>query len=547
MQTIRGRGPARHPSEASPRETYASWANSKLGLSEISQLVRRAATRFSSASRGPLPEGQTGDVLASAREDLGSAELPHIGLGSVAAFERVLGVLSRYGIQLTHRNAVAHLQPPTLAISVAADAMASASNASLDTFDSGPASIAIERWVINTLATLAGLGADTDGVMTPGGSISNLLGLLLARDAAAAARGHNASRSGVFALTRPVVLCSELSHFSVHRACAALGLGEDAVRPVPVDATRRMRPECLHEILRTLRDGETPIAIVATAGTTDFGSVDPLPQIATIARNNSVWLHIDAAYGFGALFSDRLAPMLNGIALGDSITLDLHKLGWQPAAASVLLVSDVAAFGPLRRNVAYLNPGDDAEAGYDGLLGRSLQTTRRADAVKIVTTFLALGRQGLGRMVDACHDLALYAATRIECERDLALVAPVELSTVLFRYRPADWLAEVDADAAHDLQDELNARIRRRLLESGEALIGRTSIQIDSSGQKVVCLKFTLMNPEAKPADIDALIDSVIRAGKECEAQLAPRRGSSDHGVGASYERTGTSDGRRAS
>src|SRR5205085_6975788 len=136
---------------------------------------------------------------------------------------------------------------------------------------------------------------------------------------------------------------------------------------------------------------QLPIAIVATAGTTDFGSVDPLEAIAAIAEQHGVWLHVDAAYGFGALFSDQLAGKLRGIERARSITLDLHKIGWQPAAASVLLLADTKSFNALEREVAYLNPSDDAAAGLDGLLGRSLQTTRRPDAVKIVTTLLAYG------------------------------------------------------------------------------------------------------------------------------------------------------------
>src|SRR5262249_18348174 len=155
------------------------------------------------------------------------------------------------------------------------------------------------------------------------------------------------------------VLCSELAHFSVHRACAALGLGEGAVLPVATDARRRVNPRDLERILRSLAGAATPIAVVATAGTTDFGSIDPLAEMAELAREHGAWFHVDAAYGFGALFSERLGGRLAGLERADSITLDLHKLGWQPAAASVLLVSNKSAFAPLAREVAYLNPTDD--------------------------------------------------------------------------------------------------------------------------------------------------------------------------------------------
>ncbi|MET9429183.1 pyridoxal-dependent decarboxylase, partial [Streptomyces sp. NPDC003036] len=448
------------------------------------------------------------DVLAAAAEALGPAELPAEGLGAKAALQLLATVLLEQGIDLSHPRAAAHLQAPSLSVAVAADTLAAAGNASLDTYDSGPSGIAVERWLIGALIRLAGLGERADGVLTPGGSLSNLMGLLLARDAAALRRGIDARRHGVAALPGPVVFCSELAHFSTHRACAVLGLGEAAVHPVPVDERRRMRPEALAAALEALGPDRTPIAVVATAGTTDFGSIDPLPEIAEIASGHGMWMHVDAAYGFGALFSERLAGRLAGLELADSVTLDLHKIGWQPAAASVLLVSDTTAFTSLDREVAYLNPADDSEAGFDGLLGRSLQTTRRPDAVKAAATLLTYGREGLGRMVDVCHDLARHAERRILTEPELELVAPAELTTVVFRYRGTNPAAA----------DALNGALRRRLLESGAALIGRTEAETAGPGSpKRVCLKFTLLNPTATTDDIDGLVDTVLDAGRTCE------------------------------
>ncbi|HCA85258.1 MAG TPA: aspartate aminotransferase family protein [Streptomyces sp.] len=484
-------------------------AGSREGLTEVLATLTEAIDAASTARRpaGPIPAGAPAEVLAAAADALGPAELPAEGLGTKAALRRLATVLIEHGIDLSHPRAAAHLQPPSLAVAVAADTLASAGNASLDTYDSGPSAIAVERWLIGVLTRLAGLGERADGVLTPGGSLSNLLGLLLARDAAALRRGINAREHGVAALPGPVVFCSELAHFSTHRACAALGLGEAAVHPVPVDDRRRMRPEALAAALDALGPDRTPIAVVATAGTTDFGSIDPLPEIAEIATGHGMWMHVDAAYGFGALFSDRLAGRLAGLELADSVTLDLHKIGWQPAATSVLLVSDTTAFTSLDREVAYLNPTDDSEAGYDGLLGRSLQTTRRPDAVKAAATLMTYGRTGMGRMVDACHDLARHAEQRVLAEPELELVAPAELTTVVFRYRGADPSAA----------DELNGALRRRLLESGSALIGRTEVEAAGPGSaKQVCLKFTLLNPTATTDDIDGLVDTVLDAGRIC-------------------------------
>jgi L-2,4-diaminobutyrate decarboxylase len=261
------------------------------------------------------------------------------------------------------------------------------------------------------------------------------------------------------------------------------------------------------------RGHTTPLAIVCTAGTTDFGSIDPLHELADLAREFGVWLHVDAAYGFGCLFSRNLAPLLDGVSRADSMTLDLHKLGFQPAATSVLLLGNTAGFGSLEREVPYLNPSDDTEAGFDGLLGRSLQTTRRVDALKVVASMLAFGKRGLGELVDACHDLAAHAEMRIAENARLTLVAGASLSTVVFRYLP-------ERELSAELVEELQGTLRRGLLERGIALIGRTIARIEGDSTPRTCLKLTLVNPTATQGDIDDLLRAVVRTGRELESVL---------------------------
>jgi L-2,4-diaminobutyrate decarboxylase len=235
-------------------------------------------------------------------------------------------------------------------------------------------------------------------------------------------------------------------------------------------------------------------------------------------------VHVDAAYGFGALFSDRLAPLLAELPAADSVTLDLHKIGWQPAATSMLLVADRNQFASFGRSVDYLNPEDDIDSGLDGLLGRSLQTTRRPDAVKVATTLTAYGRAGLGKMLDTCHELANAAAARVVADSNLELLAPVTLTTVVFRVTgPAD----VDLDA-------VQGEIRRRLLTSGRVLIGRTKRPARGGGPAVVALKLTLLNPNATETDIEELLDQVVAVGHEVLADDAlPDDGALPNGRGA--------------
>jgi L-2,4-diaminobutyrate decarboxylase len=430
---------------------------------------------------GPAPAVDPGALAAKVRNALAGA-LPETGAGDTEALASLTELLAAGSVDPAHPLAAAHLHCPPLPVAVAADLVAGVLNQSLDSWDQGPAAIAIEREVIRALAALAGLNPDrAGGVITTGGTESNLMGLLLAREA-----GHTRT------------FCSEHAHFSIQRAARTLGLGlgeRGGVTVVRADADHRMDPAALAAGLAEVETGAA--TVVATAGTTGTGAVDPLPAIADLAAQHRAWLHVDAAYGGGALFSARLAPLLAGLTKADSIALDLHKIGWQPVPAGVFLAADDRHFAPLVLNAGYLNPIDDEAAGYDSLLGRSLRTTRRADAFKIAVTLRAVGRTGLGDRLDRCHDLAGYAARVISAQPRLMLAAHPVLTTVVFRYATT---------AAADL-DRINAALRRRLLREGRAVVGRT--ELDGA----VRLKLTLLNPDATERDIDALIAAVVVAG----------------------------------
>ncbi|RMI46280.1 aminotransferase class I/II-fold pyridoxal phosphate-dependent enzyme [Streptomyces triticirhizae] len=497
------------------------------GIVEVGRLVSELTSEAAKALRrrgGPLPPLTPVELAHVVDAQLPEGPLPREGGGRDAVLALARAYAS-YTVDLADPRAAAHLQPPALGVATATDVLASAFNASVDTWDSGPIAVELESRLVRALTALAGYGPRADGVLTPGGTASNLQALLIARDTALRAQRDIRGEGLAGLATRPVVYCSELAHFSVARACAVLGLGEDAVRPVPADAHRRMTAEALELALAERTEEELPIAVVATAGTTDYGSIDPLPELAAVAERHGVRLHVDAAYGGGALFSDRLRPLLAGIEAADSITIDLHKTAWQPAAASVLLVRDAAdltASTGLR--VAYLNPDDDGAAGYDGLLGHSLATTRRADALKVVATFLALGQRGVGAMLEACHDLATFAAEAIAARPRLRLTATPVLTTVVFRYVPehgtSGGTGEGPADAAR--ADAINGALRRRLLLQGRALIGRTDdVAEDATGGRVR-LKLTLLNPQATRDDIQELLTAVEVAGRAVETEELP-------------------------
>ncbi|MER6950134.1 pyridoxal-dependent decarboxylase [Nonomuraea sp. NPDC000554] len=488
-------------------EAAATLAGGGGGAAVLEPLVR---TVLDALAAGAARRG--GPVPAGSPEGLGAEvarALAHPDRGG--ALGRLTALLAYGSADPAEPSCAAHLHCPPLAVAVAADLAVSALNPSLDSWDQAPAATTLETLLLEELARLVGFGSGAAGVLTSGGTESNLMGLMLARDLVLGrASGRRIELAGVPGTApRARIFASEAAHFSTRRAAALLGLGEDAVVPVPVDRELRMDPRALSEALRdSVSRGERPVAVVATAGTTDTGAIDPLRECAAQAAEHGAWLHVDAAYGGGALLSDRLAPLLDGVELADSVSLDWHKLGWQPIPAGVFLVRRAETYASLARRAAYLNPADDEEAGYPSLLGLSLRTSRRADAFTIAVTLRTLGRDGLGRLVDACHDLAHAGAAAVRAHPRLDLHADPVLTTFLFRYLPSD-----PARA-----DRVNAGLRRRLLREGTAVVGRTELPGEGPGR--VRLKLTLLNPHTTPAEVERLLQGVVAAGKAEEDQL---------------------------
>lgn len=328
----------------------------------------------------------------------------------------------------------------------------------------GPGPAASELEALVTRAIAAEIYPAGDALVTTGGSESNQLALLLARER------HGAVR----------IVCGANAHHSLHRAAWLLGLPEPLTVPSP---SGTIDLAALDEAL-TATHG--PVLVAATAGTTDAGLIDPLPEIADLCDRHGAELHIDAAYGGPLLFSDLHRPLLAGLERAHSVTLDLHKLGWQPVAAGLLAVPCPTTLDALTHQADYLNADDDTEAGLPDLLGRSLRTTRRPDVFKIAVTLRALGRSGLAALIDRTCAIAAELADLVEARPGLELYDRPTISTVLFRPTGAD--------------DATVAAIRRTLLTEGHAVLGR------ARADNRLWLKATLLNPHATTGDLEALL-----------------------------------------
>ncbi|WP_309246047.1 pyridoxal phosphate-dependent decarboxylase family protein [Verrucosispora sioxanthis] len=458
----------------------------------------------------PVAPGGPTAVRAYADDVLAEPLLPATGGGNPAeVLRKLVEAYANWSVDVSHPATVARMQCPPTAVAVAADLVAGALNQSMHAWEAGPFALELERRLIEDLATLVGYGADAGGTLTAGGSISNVMAMLIARDEAYRRRlGRSTFDSGLaVGGVRPVVLCTETVHFSVDRGASIAGIGADGIIRVPADDLGRMIPAEADRILRELPSDCLPVMLFVCAGSTDFGWVDPLPELARVAREHGVWLHADAAYGGGALFSERLRPLFDGLAEADSVTLDLHKFGWVPASAGVFLTRDAAMLDHLAVQQTSLNSPDDVAEGFVGRYGHSIQATRRCDALKIAATLRAYGRDGIGAMVDACHELSRYGAARVAREAKLQLAAEPVLSTVLFRYLPGD---------GSDL-DAFNSSLRRQLMRDGHAMLARVFLPRPGGG-KDVWLKLMLLNPDTTGEQLDQVIDDVLAAGAALEA-----------------------------
>lgn len=393
----------------------------------------------------------------------------------------------------------AHLNCPVVVPALLAELFVSAVNSSLDTWDQSAGGTLIERRLVDWTTERLGLGAEADGVFTSGGTQSNLQALLMARGETFL-RGHvDPAMDWTETLSRLRVFCSRDAHFSVQKSATILGLGAGAVVPVEVDARHRMNPVALERALHDcLASGQVPMAVVATAGTTDLGAIDPLGPVADLCAEHDVWMHVDAAYGGGLLASRRRRHRLDGVERADSVTVDFHKTFFQPVSASAVLVRDAGALRHVTYHAEYLNP---RSASLPNQVDKSLQTTRRFDALKLWMTLRTMGADAIGDGFDTVIDLAHAAAGWVREQDDLVLRAEPELSTVVFRYRP-DGIDD-------DLADALNPRIRQALWRDGRSVVAGTKVD----GR--AWLKLTLLNPATTLDDVVRVLERVRATGDD--------------------------------
>lgn len=432
------------------------------------------------------------------------------GLGVQKSLDRLVELFLNKSLKVHHPHSLAHLHCPTMVTSQIAEVLINATNQSMDSWDQSPAGSLMEVQLIDYLRQKTGYGAGTAGVFTSGGTQSNLMGVLLARDWAIAKNYQNADgkewsvqRDGIpsDAMTKVKVLCSENAHFSVQKNMAMMGMGFQSVVTVPVNDNAQMDTKALAKIMADLQaDGKIVACVVATAGTTDAGAIDDIKAIRKLCDDYGAWLHIDAAWGGALLLSNDYRDMLDGVELSDSITLDFHKHFFQSISCGAFLLKDEQNYRFMHYEAEYLNSAYDEEHGVPNLVSKSLQTTRRFDALKLWFTIEALGEELYGSMIDHGVTLTRQVAEYIKATDGLELLVEPQFASVLFRVVPKDYPTE--------FIDNLNQNVADELFAKGEANIGVTRV-IDSR-QNVQSLKMTTLSPIATLDNVKALLGQVL-------------------------------------
>lgn len=424
----------------------------------LQETARSIAQYLGNVARNPVFKGEVSDL---------SSPLPEKGQVFSQLLQETFDKVAASSMHVSHPFYMAHMDSGVAFAGIVGDFVASALNQNLLSEELSPAATVLEKQVIRWFCNLAGLPATSGGTFVGGGTSANLTGLLAARDRA----WPNASKQGLAGAPRMRVFVSAESHYSLKKSAAVLGLGSDAVIPIPVDARYRMSASALlQEIQKAKAAGELPVAIVATAGTTSTCSIDPIPEIAEIARRENIWLHVDASHGGALLFSASQRSKLTGIELANSIALDPHKWLWAPKSAGICLMRDFEAFTP----ASYFAPYLEREGKHRGLGGKTIDGSRHFDALKVWMILRHLGKERIGKMVDRNVDMTRFLYNTLSASSHWKPLHDPEMNVLCFQ-----------STRANAPEKELY----RRLLASKKAWISITSVQ----GK--VALRTVVLNP----------------------------------------------------
>ena len=463
------RDPLALPADEMRRAGYATVDALVALLAGPSPILHRATpAEMDSLLAGPVPEQAQGydEVLADVVRDV----LPYASRGD-------------------HPGYFAYIPSCGTWPAALADLMASAMNIYCGSWMESAGATAVELQVLDWFRRWIGYPEGADGVLVSGGSAANLTAMACARELRLGAMSD-----------RVVAYCSDQAHSSVTRAARTLGFRPDQLRVVPTDTHFRMRVDALTSVMRAdAEDGRVPLFVSASAGSTNTGAVDSLPELAALCQERDVWLHVDAAYGGFAMMTERGREWLAGIEEADSVTLDPHKWLYQPFECGALLVRDR---GTLEHAFAvspdYL-ADTTAGPGEVNFSDRGLQLTRGSRALKVWMSLRTFGLAAFRDTVDRSLDLARLAQRIIEEDPRLELMTPATLGVVCFRRRFEDVSSEAELG-------RLNAAVAEQLVAQGIGLVSSTRLH----GR--FALRMCVLNHTSGERDVRSVLEHLASA-----------------------------------
>jgi glutamate/tyrosine decarboxylase-like PLP-dependent enzyme len=399
-----------------------------------------------------------------------------------------------------HPRSFSYFTSPPLPLSVSGDVLASWLQQSVDVFHASPVGTLLEEEVAGWLRDLVGAGPDGAAVLTSGGVMANVMALTVVRDVHLRACRRLGRPPRAAELDGVRVYCSDQSHFSIGRALDLLGFPPDTLHVLASDDRFRLPPRRLAEAVAADRAaGLLPLAVCAVSGTTNTGSVDPVPALADVAAREGLWLHVDAAYGGAARLSARDAGRVPGLDRADSVTVDPHKWFFQAIDIGALVVrrrTDLHRTFTRRPEYYRSAEGGTAEHGDPmAWMEFSMEGTRRLRGLKLWMSWKHLGTAGLGRLVERTNDLAAELSALLRAGPDFEVAVPEpDLSVVCFRHLPG-----TDDGRPARSDDELDAHqdaVYRALAASGAAWVSTTRLR----GR--TWLRAGVVNHMTRPADL---------------------------------------------
>lgn len=461
----------------------------RLGYAVVDMLVERAAD----SKKPPITRATRAEMEERLREPP-----PETGQPVEATLSQLRQDILPFALRMDHPRSFAYIPSYGTWPGALGDFIASACNFNSMFWKTCAGASETEVVVLDWFKEWIGYPPEASGVLVSGGSAANLTAMACAREALLGAMSD-----------RVVAYVSDQAHSSLARAARVLGFRPDQVRVLPADERYQLRPEVLERaMLADEQAGREPLIVAASAGTTNSGAIDPLPELAKMCREHGVWLHVDGAYGGFAVLTQRGKAALAGIELADSITMDPHKWLYQPYECGCLLVRDgrnlVKAF---HISPDYLKDaaGELAEVNF---ADQGLQLARGTHALKLWMSLKSFGVGAFRDTIDHVLDLAREAQRRIEASADLELLAPVTLGIVCFRRRFPGLTEEA--------VDQLNRRLVTALEASGTAALSTTALR----GR--FAIRMCILNPGTTQEDVMRVLEWFERAPQpriEAEAE----------------------------